>query len=372
MSDLLESIKADLSNKRMLALLVALALALLAALAYALFGGGEVAKPTSAVRVPLSVPPIPGPTVSTAPANPHAAIAETTNGGRFQHQGPFHDPFAPQPGGGEGTSASQSGTGGSGESGSSGSGASGSSPSSQAGAGEGSGAANAPGGGSEAGPRSGNSGSSGGEAGNGESGKGKSGSGSGKSSVAPYAVNVTLQRLSAAGASTGQPVKVENIKRDEVLPSAKRALLAFLGVVEGGDGVVFVLLQPPILDGAGRCLPGPNNCKALFLPPSSSEELQYLLPGGREVAYKLHVGAVRPTGGGTNADAATSSRDHAPSRAAGRALSGVSARGAKILSALRLPAVPGIRFSARLQALAGVHAALAKAKPSLQRAPAGM
>jgi len=99
MNDVLKSLKADLTSRRMLPLLVLVIAALVAAGAYAaLSGGSSGATPVAAVPVtpaPSSSGAGTGSTAlaSAAPADPTAADAETTSGARYQHQGGAHNPF---------------------------------------------------------------------------------------------------------------------------------------------------------------------------------------------------------------------------------------------------------------------------------------
>ena len=103
MSEILRSLKSDLLDRRLLPIVVALCLALAGAVAYVVLdGGGERTGPDALGRGRAGAAPSPvshGPNlaVSEAHANPHVAVAETTEGARYRHKPGSHDPFTPLP-----------------------------------------------------------------------------------------------------------------------------------------------------------------------------------------------------------------------------------------------------------------------------------
>ena len=99
--EILQSLKSDLLDRRMLPILLALGALFVGAVAYVvLAGGGSSAAGTpSAAVAPNPAPVVQGLNlaVTQAPENPHAAVAETTDGARYRHKPGKRDPFTPLP-----------------------------------------------------------------------------------------------------------------------------------------------------------------------------------------------------------------------------------------------------------------------------------
>jgi hypothetical protein len=288
MSDLLNSIKTDLTSRRMRPLLVFAGVALLAAIGYVALAGksGGNSTPSNNSSLVAHVPPVPGPTVASAPANPNAAVSETTAGVNYQHGGKMRDPFAPLKSKSS-KSAAKSSAGASSASG----GQSGSSSESSGGS---------------------PSGSSGSSPSSGESGKSSPPS----TSIALYHVDVTLQRLSEEGKPVGEAQVFHNVSTLQPLPSKHKHLIAPKGVADGGQGVVFVLMTEAILHGNASCVPNAGDCQAIDVHLHASEELQYQQEDGSVTAYRLTVTKIEKisvTGGSASAASVRGS-------AAGRAL----------------------------------------------------
>jgi hypothetical protein len=331
MNDLLSALKEDLSSRRMLPLLIAAGLALVGALAYvglvAASGASKASLAPSSVLKP--VPPLPGPAVASAPANPNAALSETTVGAGYQHHGKMRDPFEPLPGS---RSALASGSASSGSSSSSSSAGSGGSASS----GEGAGGA------------SGGSGESSGGSGSGGSGGSGSGGSSGSGSGAPppstplnlYRVNVQLQQLSEAGQPIGTPQVFESVTKLQPLPSKHRALVAPVGVTGHGAGVLFLLLREAILHGKASCVPNAGNCQAIDVRLHQAEELQVFENDGSIRYYRLTVTKIEKVSGA--------------SASAARA----SAAGSALIARMRLSVPSSAKFAGPLGAIVGAPASV--------------
>lgn len=306
MSELLQGLKADLTSRRMLPLVV-LALGLLAgALAYAVLSSKASAGPVAATP-PVQTPTVPGPSVAQAPANPNSAVAETTTGSKYQHAGHVHNPFKPLPS--EEKSAEHA-TGSSGSSGAGGSG-SGESSTGAAGAGEssggGSGASSGASGSGGSGEASGGAGAggeaSGGEASGGEGAGGATGAGEGEGveQATVQAAKLSLKRVSSSGGTAEQqsspagasakgasaPSVFGQLSSLTVLPSDSEKLLAYAGAQPQGQGVLVLLVKPAIVSGKARCLPSGAACEAIYLRPGKAERLQYLESSGETVTYTL-------------------------------------------------------------------------------------
>src|SRR5204863_378218 len=92
MTEFLNSLKADLLDRRLLPLLALVGALLVAAVAYAvLAGGSSSSRPTG--PAPKSAVPA-GISVTESNANPAESVAETTSGASVQRHGFAHDPFA--------------------------------------------------------------------------------------------------------------------------------------------------------------------------------------------------------------------------------------------------------------------------------------
>jgi hypothetical protein len=309
MSDLLAVLKADLTSRRMLPLLGIAGLALIGALAYvALAAKSESSTPSRGTSASiLHAPTMPGPAVSSAPANPNAAVSETTVGANYQHGGKMRDPFTPleSPKSESAKSVSKA-----------------SAPTSS------SNESSTSTGGSPAAPSSGGSGTS-------NEGSNPSPS----ASIALYHVDVTLQRLSEEGKPVGTAQVFHNISTLQPLPSKQKALVAAQAVAEKGQDVVFVLMKPAILHGSANCVPNAGNCQAIEVRLHASEELQYEQGEGLVSAYRLTVTKIEKFG----------STDAAASAASVHA----SAAGSALITKMHLSLPSSAAFGASLGAIVG-------------------
>ncbi len=285
MNELLTSLKSDLLDRRLLPVLALLGVVLAAASAYAVLGGssspatpvasvgpgGRVVSPTSAGSA-LSV--------SEAPSSPHAAIAETTDGARYQHRGGTHNPFTPLT---KEKSASSSATG------SSSATKSASAPSS---------------------PSSGSSGSAGGT--------------TPTTPVTPaepapaeptpvkkphkpktvYVVDVLYGLAPTTPGQLSQLTPFADLKRLEPLPSANDPKIVFAGVSNTGNGAIFTLAGEAILKGEGVCMPSATQCEAIVLASGKTEEFDYVELNGQSTTYELKVASIAKR----QASAATAAR----------------------------------------------------------------
>jgi hypothetical protein len=312
MTDFLQSLKADLLDRRFLPLVALLGVALVAALAYAVISGsgGPSASPappaTSAASSAGPATPRGGVPVSQAPANPNEAVSETTSGASHQRSGAARNPFTPLPGSQPKTSSSAS---------------SAAAAKSAGGAGS----------------------SSSGQSGSG-SGAGSSSQGSGgttpvthpkpaKPKPQPvYEVNV-LFGVAPAGtpAASFQLTPYTSLKRLEPLTAGGESPLVFAGVVAGGHSAIFTLVRELILHGSASCHPSASQCQAIGLTPGQSEELEYTTPAGQALVYKLELVSIAVAKASAS-KAASIFRAESP---AGRAL----------LRRDGLSALPGLRYS---------------------------
>jgi hypothetical protein len=309
MTEMLESIKSDLLSRRMLPLLVGVAVALVGAAAYALSAsssGGANPSPVPSV----SPPALSTLNVAVASVNPHAALAETPGGKRYQSQGSTRNPFAPltQP------PASKSGT---------------------------------------TGPSSTSSGSSStGSSASGSAGTGGSSTGSnpgastppppplpkakpihvGLTSTQSYSVALSLT-TAAGGLDT-----VDSLKRLSVLPNEQQPSLVYLGVLQGGRDALFVVQPGTVVSGPGTCIPGPTDCEILSLAQEQIESLAVSTGAGASSVALFAVNAIAVDG-------------HASVAVSNRVRHEVSAAGRSLLAASTLPALPLFEYQPALGAV---------------------
>jgi hypothetical protein len=254
MNEFLNSLKDDLLDRRMLALVAALGLTLVAALGYAVLGGGSSSAPP-----PPGVPPsahVAGIAVTQAPANPNEAVAETANGYTVQRAGHnARDPFKSLvPPAAKANAASKK----------------------------------------AASPKGTSKPSTGGS-------KPSTGSTTPANPPKPaspkpqtvYHVSVLFGSV-PAGSALGSPLLTpqlkayQSLKQLTPLPSAKQVLARFLGVTAKGKSAVFSLGET-IIHGNGVCIPSNSQCQAIALKPTQNEQLQYLAPNGEVITYELRL-----------------------------------------------------------------------------------
>jgi hypothetical protein len=277
MTSFFTALKADLTDRRLLPMVVVTLVALAAAIVYAVTGGSPSSTPSQAVA-PLQAPT--GISVSEAPQNTAAAVAETTNGERDQRKGSSRNPFALLPGavGGESKAAEGSKA----ASGSSSSSASGTSGSSSA-----------------------SSGSSNEKASSPSSGAGEGSTPAQTKSSTPrkksttrktYDVSVLFGVVPAGSAPGSAQLTPENhIKLLTPLPSSTQPLVVFRGVIQGGSDATFTLIGEAILHGSASCLPSETQCQELELQTGQSEQLEYLGPAGEPITYELRLLSISRT-----------------------------------------------------------------------------
>jgi hypothetical protein len=250
MSAFVNSLRADLLDRRLRAVLILFVAALIGGVAYAATGGsGSPAAPSSFPPVASSAPGIAP--VALA-ANPNQAVAETTSGASRQRAGASRDPFTPLPGvvsiHAAGAGSSKSGT------------SSASKPSSTSG-------------GKEAPPT--------------QPAK--------KRAVIHFHSTVefgVVPAPPAPGVPAPAPVlkKYTDLKLNEALPSKANSQLVYLGVVlRTGNAAVFELTGEVIIHGSAKCLPSAVHCQAIELQVGQSETLESIEPNGTAVTYELKL-----------------------------------------------------------------------------------
>jgi hypothetical protein len=266
MSDLLTSLKADLLDRRLLPVLVLLGAILAAAIAYAVLGGGSSSPTTPVARVAPSGHGSSGPSlsVSAVASSQNAAVAETTEGKRYQHHSGTRNPFsplthetssaaagAPSSSASSSASSSQSNSSASGESGSSAGGTTPTTPATPA----------------EPTPPA-------------------------KQKQKPktvYVVNILYGPAPTTPGQLSQLTPYAGLKRLEPLPSASDPKIVFSGVSDTGKGAIFTLVGEAILKGEGGCMPSATQCEAVLLAAGQIEEFDYVEANGQSATYELKV-----------------------------------------------------------------------------------
>jgi hypothetical protein len=326
MTELLDSIKADLLDRRRLALLILLVAGLLAAVAYAVLGGGSTGGAPTATVSPVT-PGSRGIAVSQAPAtNPTQPVAETTNGTSNQHHGIARNPFMPLP---SATAKVATPTNGTGK--------------------------------TSAGSTT--------TAGSGSASKGAGGTSSPSKAIpAPrpetpkqpakptlvYHVSVLFGVAPAPPAQSTPLTPYDNLKRLTPLPSAQNPLVVFRGVTAGGKSATFTVVGEAILHGNATCLPSASQCLAIDLKPGQTEQLEYLPPSGAAIIYQLQVVGI------ISSKASAARATHAFRRE--------SRAGRELLRRAGLVALPGLRYSLQKGVLVfAAHRAFAARAHSARR-----
>jgi hypothetical protein len=288
MNDLFNSLKSDLLDRRLLPLLVLLGCALAGAVAYAVLGGSSTSStPSAAAGRPGRSPAgsaSAGSTlaVSQATANAHAAVAETTEGGSYQHHSGTRNPFKPLASAQTSSTTSTSG--------------SASTPSST------------PSSSSTSTPAS------------------SGGSGATTTPTEPttpakpqkaqkpktvYVVDVLYGLAPTTPGQLSQLTPYAGLKRSEPLPSASDPKIVFSGVVDTGNGAVFTLAGEAIIKGEGVCMPSPTQCEATVLAAGKSEQFEYVELNGESVTYDLKVVSIVKRQVSASAAARLNRRNHA-------------------------------------------------------------
>ncbi len=258
----LQTVWQDLRAKRLLPVAALLLVGLIAVPVLLSSSPSSSAQTTPVVAVPPPVPGLPAVTQRLVPA------------AELRHTG--HDPFAPQPG--TSTTAATSTPSGGTSTGPVSTGAgnavsttgSGTTP-------PGSGSSRlwllmaASGGNGSGGNGSGGNGSGGkGSGGKGSGGKGSGGSPPSDGELGPrqsYAVKLAIT-TTGGGITTFDP-----LTRLSVLPSPQQPLMVELGVLKGGQKVLFALEPGTIVSGKGQCIPGPIDCQIVALGRNQVEDL---------------------------------------------------------------------------------------------------
>jgi hypothetical protein len=94
--------------------------------------------------------------------------------------------------------------------------------------------------------------------------------------TATQAYHVTIAMSNAAGNLS----TIDSVERLSLLPSEQQPLLIELGVLNGGNRVLFVVQPGTVVRGPGRCTPGPIDCEIVSLAPNQIEWVGSSGPNG--------------------------------------------------------------------------------------------
>lgn len=315
MNEFFNSLKTDLTDRRLVPFVALVLVALIAAIGYVVLGGGS-----SSSSVPTaSAPPVSAPAaiaggLAISQTAPEKAVAETTDGSSAQRQGPARNPFDVLPAVAKANAAAAAAAA---------KAAAAATKSSSAGATPSSGSGSEPsskGGGSTPTPT--------------EPSKPSK-------PVKPqivYHVAVLFGVTPAATTPPGTPLtSYQNLKLQTALPNVKQPLVVYRGVTAGGKSATFTLVGEAILHGAATCLPSVTQCQAIDMKPGQTEQLEFL-QGGQTITYELQIVSI------------TSSK---ASTAAVRSLlaHGQSKAGRELLRRAGLQSIPYLSYSSQVGVL---------------------
>jgi hypothetical protein len=273
MSELLKSVKADLTDRRLLPIVALVIVVLAAAVGYAVLGGsGSSASPTAGASAPA--PGAHGIAVTESQPSSSQAIAETTDGSKSQRKGSSRDPFAAIGGAAKPAKAASAAH-------TTSSASSAASHSATAGAGAAGGSSSSAGATSKTTPPS-------------SSGSGNPTPSTPKPSKPKTIYSVALQfgQVPAGTPAANAELKpYADLVKATPLPSAKERLLEYVGVTvsHAGTSAAFAVDAEVILHGGASCLPSPTQCQVIDLKQGASEQLEYITPQGALATYELRV-----------------------------------------------------------------------------------
>jgi hypothetical protein len=138
--------------------------------------------------------------------------------------------------------------------------------------------------------------------------------------------------------SAGGVDTIDPLRRLTILPSQRRPMLVELGVLKGGQRVLFAVQPGAVLSGPGTCTPGPIDCEILSLGQDEIESL-----AARSSTGTVPVALFAVTGIKADQLASTAAADQAR-RAA-------SAAGRNLLSSSTSSALPLFRYDPSLGAV---------------------
>jgi hypothetical protein len=147
----------------------------------------------------------------------------------------------------------------------------------------------------------------------------------GLSSTESYSVELAITNASG-GINT-----IGSLQRLSVLPSQRQPLLVELGVLKGGNRVLFAVQPGTVVGGPGLCTPGPDDCEILSLAAGQTESVGVKTPSGQSQAALFAISRIV-------------AQNYSHAGAAKRARRSESAAGRAILSRSPLSALSLFRY----------------------------
>lgn len=86
---------------------------------------------------------------------------------------------------------------------------------------------------------------------------------------------------------------LDPLERLSLLPSPQKPLLVELGVLQGGNRVLFAVQPGAAVEGRGVCIPGPLDCEILSLPKGQTEAVGIASPTAVAPVVLLAVTGIR-------------------------------------------------------------------------------
>jgi hypothetical protein len=105
-----------------------------------------------------------------------------------------------------------------------------------------------------------------------------------------YEVKLAITN-SAGGLNTIDP-----LERLSVLPRSQQPLLVELGVLKGGNRVLFAVAPGAVVSGPGTCIPGPIDCEVLSLAQDKVEQLSAQTASGDQAVALFAVTGIAAAG----------------------------------------------------------------------------
>ena len=138
--------------------------------------------------------------------------------------------------------------------------------------------------------------------------------------------------------SSGGVDTVNSLERLSALPSNQLPLLVELGVLKGGNRVLFAVQPGAVVSGAGTCIPGPIDCEILSLPQDQTVTLGKQSSSGTQTVALFAVTGI-------------TSADHPSAAAANKARQAASGSGRALINASSSTALSLFQYEPSLGAL---------------------
>jgi hypothetical protein len=135
--------------------------------------------------------------------------------------------------------------------------------------------------------------------------------------------------------SSGGLDTIDPMERLSVLPSDNSPLLVELGVLKGGHRVLFAVQPGAVVNGPGRCTPGPIDCEILSVAPDQTEGLSRQTASGTSPVALFAVTGI-------------TTDDHSSSTVAEQVRRRESAAGRSVLNSSPLSALSLFRYEPSL------------------------